>query len=207
MSQLALPLAWGPDPGDDGFLVGPSNERAVRTLDDWTRWPVRTALLVGPPRSGRSLLSRVFTRRSGAVVMDDAERAPEDALFHAWNRAEAANRPLLLVAATAPPAWDVALSDLRSRLAASPVAEIGPPDDALAHALLERQFARRGLDARAELLDWLAARVERSHAALLRAVDALDTGAMERRRGLSIPLARATLLEAGLLSAAGQEDR
>ena len=101
MSQLALPLAWGPDPGDDGFLVGPSNERAVRTLDDWTRWPVRTALLVGPPRSGRSLLSRVFTRRSGAVVMDDAERAPEDALFHAWNRAEAANRPLLLVAAAA----------------------------------------------------------------------------------------------------------
>lgn len=200
MSQLALPLAWPADPSDDAFLVGPSNQHAVRVLEDWAAWPVRTGLLVGPRKSGRSLLARIFARKSGGVVMDGAQRVLEDALFHAWNRAQAANRPLLLVADEGPPAWDIALPDLRSRIAASPVAEIEPPDDALVRALFERELARRGLDARPELVDWIAARIERSHVAVLRAVDAIDARAMERRRGLSIPFARDTLTGAGLLS-------
>ncbi|PAX09739.1 HdaA/DnaA family protein [Sphingomonas lenta] len=207
MSQLALPLAWPADPSDDAFLVGPSNERAVRVLERWASWPVRTGLLVGPRRSGRSLLARLFARNSGGVVIDGAQRQPETALFHAWNRAEAANRPLLLVVEELPPAWGIELPDLRSRVAASPVAEIGPPDDALVRALLERELARRGLDARPDLLEWIAARIERSHAAVLGAVDALDARAMERRRGLSIPFARDTLTEAGLLGQPTPEDR
>ena len=133
--------------------------------------------------------------------MDGAQVAPEEALFHAWNRAEAANRPLLLVADQAPPSWDVSLPDLRSRLAASPLAEISAPDDALVSALLERGLARRGLDARPELVDWIAARIERSHTAVVEAADALNARTMERRRGLSIPLARETLHAAGLLGA------
>lgn len=202
MSQLALPLAWPADPGDDEYLIGPSNEAAVRQLGGWAAWPVRTALLVGPRKSGRSLLARLFARRSGGVVMDDAHAAPEQALFHAWNRAETANRPLLLIADEAPPAWRIMLPDLHSRVVASPLAAIEAPDDALACALLERGLARRGLDARPELVEWAAARIERSHVAILRTIDALDTGAMERRRGLTIPLARAVLTEAGLIPAA-----
>lgn len=200
MSQLALPLAWPADPGDDEFLIGPSNDAAVRALDGWAAWPVRTALLVGPRKSGRSLLARIWARRSGGVVMDDAHAAPEQSLFHAWNRAEAANRPLLLIADEPPPAWDVRLPDLRSRLAAGPLAAFDQPDDGLVHALLERGLARRGLDARPELVEWIAARIDRSHLAVLRAVDALDTGAMERRRGLSIPFARNVLTGAGLIA-------
>lgn len=200
MSQLALPLAWPADPGDDAFLVGASNADAVKTLDGWAAWPVRTGLLVGPRKSGRSLLARIFARKCGGVIMDGAQHAPETALFHAWNRAQEANRPLLLVADERPPAWAIALPDLRSRIAASPVAVIDAPDDALVRALLEHALARRGLDARPELVDWIASRIERSHLATVRAVDALDTGAMERRRGLSIPFARAILTEAGLLA-------
>jgi len=93
----------------------------------------------------------------------------------------------------------VRLPDLRSRLAASAIAEIGPPDDALVHALLEAQFERRGLDVRPDLVDWLAARIERSHLAVMRTVDALDQEAMETRKRLSIPLARHVLGAAGLV--------
>jgi chromosomal replication initiation ATPase DnaA len=70
----------------------------------------------------------------------------------------------------------------------------------LMQALFERMFLRRGLDARPDLIQWLLARVERSHIALLRAVDALDQEVMERRKRLSIPLARATLSEIGLIT-------
>lgn len=200
MSQLALPLAWPTESNDGGFLIGQSNADAVRLLGDPSVWPVRTAILTGPQRSGRSLLSRVFASRTGATVIDDAAHVAEEALFHAWSRAEADGRPLLLVADARPPAWTVRLPDLRSRLAASPVAMIDAPDDELARALLDRVFTRAGLDARPDLIDWLAARTERSHAALLDTADALVTAAMEQRRRLSIPFAR------GVVSGYGAPD-
>lgn len=198
--QLGLPLAWPPGPGDDEFLVTPSNAHAFHQLEHWGTWPVMTALLVGPRKSGRSLLARVFASRSGGRIVDDADLRPEKELFHAWNDAQSARRPQLFVANAAPPDWRVGIPDLRSRLAASPVAVIGPPDDALMQALLERQFLRRGLDARPDLIQWLLARLERSFIAVERAVDVLDQEVLERRKRLSIPLARGTLVEAGIIS-------
>ncbi len=199
MTQIALPLGWPADPRDDAFLVTPSNARAVQTLEHTATWPVMTAILTGPRKSGRSLLARIFAAKTGGAIIDDAERLPEAQLFHAWNRAQEEHRLLLIVADAAPPEWKVKLPDLRSRLSASPIAAIGAPDDELMRLLLAHLFERRSLDARPDLVDWLATRIERSHIAVTRTVDALDQEAMERRRRLSIPLARTTLTEAGLI--------
>lgn len=193
MSQFALPLALPVDARDAEFLVTDSNTAAVRLLDHWATWPVRTAIIAGPPRSGRTLLGQIFAARSGGHFIDDAETRDEEALFHAWNRSQEQRRPLLLLAAALPPTWAITLPDLRTRLAASPAATIGAPDDALVRVLLERGFARRHLDARPELITWLAARVERSHAAVIDAIERLDRAALAGRRRLSIPLARETL--------------
>jgi chromosomal replication initiation ATPase DnaA len=201
MTQIALPLGWPPDPRDDAFLVGPSNAAAVRLLDGWSGWPVMTAVLTGPRKSGRSLLARIFAAKSGGTIIDDAERMPEAALFHAWNRAQAEGRPTVIVAEALPPQWAVSLPDLRSR-AASPHAAILPPDDDLMRALLQHQFDRRHLDARADLVDWLARRIPRSHLGIERVVDLLDTAATEARKRLSIALARATLASAGMIASA-----
>jgi chromosomal replication initiation ATPase DnaA len=206
MSQFALPFEWPADPRDDEFLVSDSNARAVHGIEHWGAWPVMAALLTGPRKSGRSLLARIFAGKSGGAILDDAERQSEAAVFHAWNRAQADRRPLLIVADAAPPEWAITLPDLRSRLAATPVLALGPPDDTLMRALFERQFYKRGLDARPDLIDWLIARVERSHIAVIRAVDVLDQHVLERRKRLSIPLARATLVEAGLIAEARQND-
>ncbi|MGI4731704.1 MAG: HdaA/DnaA family protein [Janthinobacterium lividum] len=198
-AQLPLPLVWPADPGDDAFVVTPSNEQAVRLLADPAVWPVRAALLVGPRKSGRSLLARIFASRTGGQVIDDAQRATEADLFHAWNRAQGERTPILLVADAAPPVWAVRLPDLRSRLGAGPVAVIGEPDDALVRALLARQFLRRGLDARPDLVDWLAGRIERTHLTVLRVVDALEEEAGGSRRRLTIPLARQTLAATSMI--------
>ena len=200
MTQIALPLGWPPDPRDDAFLVGPSNIHAARLLERWADWPVMTALLTGPRKSGRSLLARIFAAKSGGTIVDNAETWPEAALFHAWNRAQAERRPMIIVADRPPPAWTIALPDLRSRLAASPHAAIDPPDDGLIRGLLAHLFLARRLDARPDLVDWLASRLERSHVAIERAVDALDQEVMERHRRLTIPLARTTLGAAGLIA-------
>jgi hypothetical protein len=205
MNQIALPLDWPADPRDDEFLIGDSNARVVQQLERWSTWPVMGVILCGPRKSGRSLLARIFAAKSGGQMIDDAERQNETTVFHAWNHAQETRRPLVIVADAPPPEWKVKLPDLRSRLSASPVARIEAPDEELMRSLFERQFLRRGLDARPELIQWLLLRVERSHIALLRTVDVLDQAVLERRKRLSIPLARATLSEAGLVVARAPE--
>lgn len=200
MTQLPLPLAWPADPTDDDFLISTSNTHAAQHLRRWGAWPVMATLLVGPRKSGRSTLARLFAQQSAGTIIDDAERASEAAIFHAWNAAQADRRPLLIVAEAPPPDWVIRLPDLRSRLDATPVARIGAPDDALMAALFERAFLRHQLDARRDLIDWLVARVERSHIAIERTVDVLDQAALASRKRLSITQARTTMTAAGLLS-------
>ncbi len=188
--QYPLPLAWPDEVQDVEFLVTDSNRHAVQVLQHWQDWPVSTALLVGPAGSGRSLLAQVFAAQSGGRVIDNAERVDERALFHAWNDAQATRTPLLLIAPAALPAWTVTLPDLRTRLAASPVAAIEAPDAALTRALLERGFARRRLDARHDLIEWLLPRLPRRHQAVAQMLDGVEQAARSERRRVTIPLAR-----------------
>lgn len=190
MSQIALPLGWPADERQEDFIVGETNAAAVRHLDHWGTWPVMATILTGPRKSGRSLLGRLFARRSGGRLIDDADRRPEDELFHAWNDAQASRKPLLLVADEPPPAWRVRLPDLRSRLAATPAVALADPDDRLAAALLEKLFVQRNLQPQAELIAWLLPRIERTHVEIIRTVDALDEAALAKRARLSVKLAR-----------------
>ncbi|UYY58994.1 chromosomal replication initiator DnaA [Sphingomonas sp. S2-65] len=196
MTQLRLPLGL-PEASETDFLVSDSNVRAVQQLERWATWPVMAALLVGPRKSGRSLLARIFAAKSGGRIFDDADRATEADVFHAWNLAQQERRPLLIVSEAGLPAWQVKLPDLRSRLAASPLLEIGPPDDVLIPQLIERAFERHLLHAKPEVIAWLSRRIERSHIAILRVADVLESEAEQR---LTIPMVRAALEAAGLLN-------
>lgn len=201
MRQAELPLGWPADASEDEFVIGDANARAVRLLEHRASWPVMAAIITGPRKSGRSLLARIFATRSGGTLIDDAEDYDETELFHAWNRAQVERKPLIMVADSPPPEWQVRLPDLRSRLAATPVLRIEAPDDALMVALLQRLFERRRIMTRPEVAQWLAQRIERSYVAVLRVVDAIEDGIQGRRsRKLTIPVARETLSDTALLS-------
>ena len=192
MSQIALPLAWPTADGEADFFVSDANEAAVAWLDRWPDWPRPVTLLVGPAGAGKSHLARIFERRTGATVFDDADRSrDEEALFHAWNAAGA--KPLLLTARTPPRDWKVALPDLASRLGATPLINIGLPDEPLLAAVMAKQFRDRGVSVSPDLIAWVLARSERSFQAVARAVTLLDTAALERGRAITVPLARQVL--------------
>lgn len=199
MTQIGLPFDWPADEDQSDFIVTPSNAVAVRHLDHWGNWPVRATLLIGPRKSGKSLLSRIFAARSGGTIIDDAEAKPEADVFHAWNLAQETRTPLLIVARQAPPIWQVKLPDLKSRLTATPVVEIEAPDSNLIEALLFKQIAKRGLVMPPDVAAYIAARLERSYLAVMRAVDALDSASLSRKRGLTIPMARDALSAQGLI--------
>ena len=105
------------------------------------------------------------------------------------NAAAEARRPLLLTARAPAARWPVALPDLASRLAATLVVDLPPPDDALLSALLAKHFADRQVAPPPALIPFLALRIERSAAAALDAVSRLDSrrNAREGARRLRAP--------------------
>jgi hypothetical protein len=199
MNQIALPFDWPAEEDRGDFIVTQSNENAVAHLDSWGRWPVRATLLIGPRKSGRSLLGRIFAAKSGAQLIDDAEEKREVDIFHAWNAAQSTRIPLLVIADQAPPAWSIRLADLRSRLSATPIVEIDRPDDVLIQLLLEKLLGRRGIALPPEVSAFIIPRVERSHLIILRIVDALDEASLSQRRAMTVPFVRDVLTTRGLL--------
>ncbi len=199
MSQFALPLDWPAAETENDFIVSPANVEAVRHLGHWSLWPVKATVLTGPRKSGRSFLGRIFAARSGAMLIDGGEQADQEELFHAWNRSLSDRRPLLIIADTPCGTWDIALPDLRSRLAATPHVAIQEPDDALMRGLLERLLAARGIAYAGEAPEWIARRIERSYVAVHRAIDALDQAAWAKKRRISISAAREALLSANVI--------
>ncbi len=201
MNQIALPLDWPADEREDDFIVSSANEAVARHLDHWSLWPVMATILTGPRKSGRSLIGRLFAAKMHGQLVDDGETRDEEEIFHAWNLAQARRRPLLIVADALPPAWEIGLPDLRSRLAATPRVAILPPDDTLIAALLQKLLGARGLIVPTGLISYLLPRIERSYVALQRVVETLDQGALARRRRLTVPLARDALIAARVIDA------
>ncbi|QJU58591.1 chromosomal replication initiator DnaA [Sphingomonas sp. AP4-R1] len=199
MSQIALPLDWPEGSEERDFIVTPANEAVVRHFRHWSLWPVMATILTGPRKSGRSLLGRIVALRTGGELIDPGEDADEEAVFHAWNRAQGIRRPLIIVVDAPPPAWDIALPDLKSRMLATPVIAMPEPDEELTGALIEKLCHVRGLPASPELIRYLVPRIERSFMGIHRTVDALDELALQRRQALTVPLARRALMTMGVI--------
>ncbi len=198
-NQIALPLDWPQAADDDRFLVSDANHEAFEHFRHWSLWPVKATILTGPRRSGRTLLARAFCARVGGQLVEQAERHDEEALFHAWNAAQESKRPLVMIADEVPPAWAVALPDLRTRIAVTPIARIAEPDDALFKALLRLLFGDRGLHVANEPLRFISDRVERSYYNAERVVEAIDRFAIADRARLTLPTMRRALGDAGLI--------
>jgi len=178
MSQIALPLTTRRADDPARIVVGNANRAAIDALGDSGAWPYATAILAGPPRSGKSLLARWAVSAAGIEAIDDADAVDETELFHRWNRAQESGRPLLLVTEREP--WDIALADLRSRLAAALHITIGLPDDGMVGALITAHAEGRSLALGEGALTYLVPRLERSFAAIEAVVAAIDRLSLER---------------------------
>ncbi len=192
MNQFALPLEL--DTGAAGeFLVGPANAIAVEQLRNWSAWPHGTAILIGPTRSGKTNMGTAFHRQSGGLWQDDADRIEDERLFHLWNRARNEGRPFLMASRLPVARWQVELPDLRSRLAASQLIEIAPPDEAMIDALLRQYFIRRGTAATEDAIDYTVKRLQRSYATAEMVAHMMEGESRERQRPVNRAIAQAVL--------------
>lgn len=214
-NQLRLPLQRDLPATEASFVVSDCNRAAEAMLAGWPN-PVGGVLaLCGPAGSGKSHLAQMWAERVGAlpldgaeaaladplelegrpVLLDRAQDADDETLFHLINLAHAPGGALLLVSRSAPTAWKVDLPDLRSRLDAVVTVPLETPDDAVMAAILAARFAERSIAAPKDAIDYLVKRIDRSAEAAAAVVDRLDA----LHRPVTRALARQVLEESGAL--------
>lgn len=204
-----LPVRESRARGD--FFVSEANRFAVARLEDTGGWPSGKLVLVGPEGSGKTHLGQVWAEAEGAlylsaipvpaalpetpVAVEIEAMGPEEeeALFHLHNHLVGHGLPLLMIARTPPAQWAVTLPDLKSRMEATDVVRIDPPDDALLAAVLVKLFADRQLAITPAVVDWLVRNMERSFAEAQRVVAALDAAALAEGRAVTRALAQRVL--------------
>jgi len=191
MSQIALPLRGGPGKGPTRIVVGNANAHVFEALAAPENWPFRTAVLAGPPRSGKSLVARWFVEQGKGEALDDADSIDEAKLFHRWNRAQESGTPLLIV--TDDEGWEIALPDLKSRLGAALQLEIGQPDDDMTGNLILAIAEEYGLALGEGAVSYLVPRCERSFAGIERLVTNIDRLSMERKLPATLSIWRDAL--------------
>jgi chromosomal replication initiation ATPase DnaA len=216
--QLPLVFQHEPQTGRDDLLVSERLKAAVSMIDSWPRWPSPVVILAGPVGSGKSHLAAIWRETSGAVAIhptagsdaavvaakspvlfEDADRRGFDdrALFHVINSVRENGSSLLITSRLWPMSWPVELADLRSRLKAATVVEIGEPDDELLAQVLVKLLSDRQLALDDRLIGYIVARMERSLASAQAIVERLDHLALARGTRINRALASEVLNTVG----------
>lgn len=219
MEQLPLDLRFHAAKGRDDFIVSPCNQMAAALVESWPSWPgqIRAVNITGAPASGKSHLAAVWQNMSNAqclkslnaeilaqtggqahFVLEDV--APgrewdEEQLFLLLTRIKDNDGSVMILSATPISQMDWVLPDLRSRLRAITLTEIGAPDDILLAALLEKYFADRQLAVPQTVLHYVVARIERSFVAVANLVEEMDKQALAHKKKVSLGLARDILAQ------------
>ncbi|WP_440409983.1 DnaA regulatory inactivator HdaA [Neorhizobium petrolearium] len=224
--QLPLQFIHDAAKSRDDLLVSERLAAAVAIVDEWPAWPSPVVVLAGPIGSGKSHLAHIWREKTGAtdihpvagsnaaalaaagpVLFEDADRRGFDdaELFHVINSVRENGHSLLMTSRLWPISWGVTLPDLKSRLKAATIVEIGEPDEELLAQVIVKLFADRQLYIDDKLVGYIVNRMERSLGAAQTIVDRLDRLALARGTRITRPLAAEVLNDVGN-SGAGAKD-
>ncbi len=218
--QLIFDLPMKTAFGRADFFVSPSNDVAVRLLENWPSWALAKMVLCGPIGSGKSHLANIWAETVGAtvvsanilayerletlavqpVVVEDIHKIAQDmdgqqALFHLHNLMQQSGHPLLMTGCGFVPDWGLGLADLVSRIEQAQVAHLAVPDDRLLSVLMVKLFLDRQLLVEPSLIDYIVKRMDRSFAFAGDLVQALDRASLAGQKPVTKRLAGRVLDE------------
>ena len=212
--QLPLELGHTPAHGEADFLVGDGNALAHGRIMAFPHWPDPVTLLVGPAKSGKSHLARIFADRSGArfagigdlealateggvepVIVEDVDRLDYDeaGLFHLLNQSMREQRPILLTAREDIANWPLATDDVRSRARRAAAYTLELTDDIQLSQMFVKLFGDRQIKVDPRIIGYLVARMERSAEEVVILADLMDRLALAKGTAITRSIAVAAL--------------
>lgn len=208
--QLTFELGHIPAQGEADFLVGDGNALAHGRIMAFPHWPDPVTLLVGPAKSGKSHLARIFADRSGArfagtddlealataggtepVIVEDVDRLGYDeaGLFHLLNQSMREQRPILLTAREDIANWPLATDDVRSRARRATAYALELTDDIQLSQMFVKLFGDRQIKVDPKIIFYLVARMERSAEEVVILADLMDRLALAKGTAITRSIA------------------
>lgn len=212
--QLVLELGHNEAQSEHDFMVCAGNQLAFERIMAFPDWSAPLTLLVGPPKSGKSHLARIWAARARAiparpdgveelaagggrqpVLIEDADRNEYDevGLFHLLNQSMRDERPVLLTARTPVADWPYRTDDVKSRARLAAHFSITAPDDILLSQMFVKLFADRQLSVDPKVISYLVGRMERSSEEVVALVELLDRLSLSRGRAITRAIAAEAL--------------
>lgn len=227
--QLVFELGHTPAHGEADFMVGEGNALAHGRILAFPHWSEPVTLLVGPAKSGKSHLARIFADRSGArfaathdlealatqggqgpVIVEDVDRLDYDeaGLFHLLNQSLRDGRPILLTAREDVANWPLATDDVRSRARRATAFALELTDDIQLSQMFVKLFGDRQIRVDPKIIGYLVARMERSAEEVVLLADLMDRLALAKGTAITRSIAAEALdrRRADRGEASGQQD-
>jgi len=216
-----LPFDYGHTPShhEDDFIEGEGNALALAHVRAFPGWAHPLTLIEGPPKSGKSHLSRIFAERADAVlatpqsadrlageggtqplVIEDVERSgyAEPALFHLLNQSMRDRRPVLMTTREPIANWPFETDDLKSRARLAQRFTLALSDDIQLSQMFVKLFGDRQVAVDPKVVAYLVQRMERSPEEAVALVDLVDQMALARGSAITRRIAAAALAERGV---------
>jgi chromosomal replication initiation ATPase DnaA len=212
--QLTLDLGHATAQGEADFLVGEGNALAHGRIMAFPHWPDPITLVIGPAKSGKSHLARIFADRSGAsfaaidslealataggtvpAIVEDVDRLDYDeaGLFHLLNQSMREQRPLLLTAREDIANWPLTTDDVRSRARRAAAYRLELTDDIQLSQMFVKMFGDRQIAVDPKIIAYLVARMERSAEEVVILAELMDRLALARGTAITRSIAAAAL--------------
>ncbi len=199
-----------------------ANEDAFDRLALWPHWPSPWLGVVGPRYCGLTTMAVDFAARTGVMsvhghdfdALDEAELAPlarggvaiDDAhvvqngmhLLRLMNAAQETGGTVVLFAHSRPGGWEIDPPDLVSRLRATPIVEIAPPDLALMAMRLRAAARAQFIHMDGEVARYFALRLARRYGLIEPVIRITRDTLAETGHRLTTALARNVLAQVRL---------
>ena len=181
----------------DKLIISSANLEAYNTIIRWNKWQDNRVLLIGPKKSGKTLLANLWKKKTGAIlanniddlydstriIVDNLEYFKDEELINIINFAQEKSILLLVISSSYP---IFKLRDLNSRIISTYKVIIKQPDEKLVKLLISSFFKNKQILISNDIIDFIYLNIEREYSAINRILNIINEQAMIKKRKITL---------------------
>ncbi len=206
--QLLLDFIYNNSHSKEDFFVSECNFFAFNLLESWPKWEKNIVNVCGEKYSGKSHLSKIFSKKSKSIILNTKDfkfndinkfrfyeiiildnfekKIDEKSLFSLINFVDHTNKYLLINSLLPINEIEFSLKDLKSRSKNCLVAKIEKPDDKLIKVLISKYLSDRQVLIDKKLIDYTTKRITRSYGKIFEFIYKIDEMSLKMKKSINL---------------------